>query len=545
MKFDPSKYYKYDELVAQMRQWHSDYPHLTKLYSIGKTFEGRDMWLIELTNKDTGDGKNKPGFYIDGNFHAGEVTGCATAMYTINHLLETYNKVEKTSFILDNFVTYILPRVSADGAEMYLTTAMTLRSSTRMYPYTDKKPGLHIKDVNDDGYIAQMRVKDTNGRWKISDKDQRLMLARQPDDFTGEFYNLYDEGEIIEYDGVEVKIAPSLYGLDINRNSPVNWKPENEQAGAGPYPFSEPETRNVANFILEHKNIAGLMSYHTTSGVHLRPSAQKADSEMNKKDVQMFKEIGERGKEFSGYPHINTFEDFVTTPQTGIFMDWAYEMEGILSWSTELWDLLQRAGIEIKSFKDMFENQTFKMKEENGLKILEWNDKELDGEAFIPWTKFDHPQLGEVEIGGLKTKFFRQNPPEKFLEQESKKNMLFTLVNMMALPKLEVSDIEVNDISKNIKEVSAVISNIGYQPTSGTEIAQKMKKYSTTKVRLEVKNATIISDKEEIDLGHLEGWSKKKATWIIKIEENAKLKVVAKADRAGKSTKSLKISPVY
>ena len=74
---------------------------------------------------------------------------------------------------------------------------------------------------------------------------------------------------------------------------------------------------------------------------------------------------------------------------------------------------------------------------------------------------------------------------------------------------------------------------------------QKMKKYSTTKVRLEVKNATIISDKEEIDLGHLEGWSKKKATWIIKIEENAKLKVVAKADRAGKSTKSLKISPVY
>lgn len=539
MKFDPSKYYKYDELVAQMKQWNKDYPDLTKLYSIGKTYEGRDMWLIELTNIETGEGKHKPGFYIDGNFHAGEVTGCATAMYTVNHLLESYGKDDKTGFVLDNFVTYVLPRVSVDGAELYLTTAMTLRSSTKLYPYADKKPGLHIKDMNDDGYITQMRVKDPNGKWKVSDKDKRLMLTRQPDDFAGEFYNLYDEGEIIDFDGVEVKIAPKMYGLDINRNSPVNWKAEHEQTGAGPYPFSEPETRNVADFILSHKNIAGLMSYHTTSGVHLRPSAQKPDSEMNKTDVKMFNEIGERGKEFSGYPHVNTFEGFVSSPQTGIFMDWAYDNEGILSWSTELWDLLQRAGIEIENFKDRYKNENFKTEEEDGLKILKWNDKELDGEAFIPWTKFDHPQLGEVEIGGYKTKFFRQNPPHKFLEEECKKNMLFTLVHMLALPKLEVSEVNVKNISGNIKEISAVISNIGYQPTSGTELAQKMEKYSTTKVSLEVENATIVSEKAEIDLGHLEGWSKKKVTWLVEVGENSKLKIVAKADRAGESIKNI------
>ncbi|MFP4457594.1 MAG: M14 family metallopeptidase [Clostridia bacterium] len=541
MNFNPSKYYKYDELVEQMNQWHKDYPELTKLYSIGQSYEGRDMWLIELTNKETGKSEDKPGYYIDGNFHAGEVTGCATAMYTVNHLLENYGKDEEVTFILDKFVVYVVPRVSVDGAEMYLTTAMTLRSSTRPYPFTEKQPGLHIKDMNDDGYITQMRVKDPNGKWKVSDKDERLMVSRQPDDFIGEFYNLYDEGEIIDFDGVEVKIAPRLYGLDVNRNSPVNWKPEHEQKGAGPYPFSEPEPRNVADFILSHKNIAGLMSYHTTSGVHLRPSAQKPDSEMNKTDVKMFKEIGERGKEYTKYPHVNTFEGFVSSPQTGIFMDWAYENEGILSWSTELWDLLQRAGIEIENFKDRYKKKTFKTEEEDGLKVLKWNDEELDGNAFIPWTKFDHPQLGEVEIGGYKMKFFRQNPPEKLLEQECKKNMQFTLVHMKALPKLDISEIEVEDVSENVKKITGVVSNIGYQPTSGTEVAQKLKKYSTVKVEMKVKNGEVISQEKEIDLGHLEGWSKKKVQWVVKIGKDSELEINATSDRAGKCIKKVEI----
>ncbi len=534
LNFDPSVYYKYDEIVQLMKQWHEDNPQLTKLYSVGKSYEGRDMWLIEITNKETGISDDKPGYYIDGNFHAGEVTGCATAMYTINYLLENYKKKDDITYIIDNFVVYILPRVSVDGAEMYLTTPMMLRSSTRPYPFTEEQPGLNIKDINGDGYIAQMRIKDPNGQWKVSEKDPRLMISRQPGDFQGEFYNLYDEGEIKDFDGVEVKIAPRLYGLDINRNSPVNWKPEHVQKGAGPYPFSEPETRNVAEFILAHKNIAGLMSYHTTGGIHLRPSAQVPDSKMDKVDVKMFKEIGDKGKEFTGYPHVNTVEGFVSSPQTGIFMDWAYENEGILSWSTELWDLLQRSGVEIKDFKDRYAKRNFKSEEEEGLKVLAFNDNELNGEAFIPWTKYEHPQLGEVEVGGYKMKFFRQNPPHKFLEQECSKNNLFTLVHIKALPKLEVYDVKVENVDDSIAKIIATVANKGYQPTSGTGIAKKFDKISTVKVKLELEAANVVSDKNEIDLGHLDGWSKKKVEWVVKLEDNAKIDILAVSDRAGK-----------
>lgn len=534
--FDPSKYYKYDEMVTLLNQWHEQYPNLTKLYSIGKTYEQREMYMLEITNKATGEGDNKPGYYIDGNFHAGEVTGCAVAMYTINHMLNNYGKEQDMTYIIDNFVTYILPRVSCDGAEMYLTMAMMLRSSTRPYPFNDKKPGLHIEDLNGDGYITQMRIKDPNGSWKISTKDERLMIPRKPDDIVGDFYNLYNEGLIEKFDGIEIKQA-TYYGLDINRNSPVNWKPEFDQKGAGPYPFSEPETRNVGEFILAHKNIAGLMSYHTTSGVHLRPSAQVPDSKMNKQDVKMFNDIGERGKEFSGYPHVNTVEGFVSSAQTGIFMDWAYEVEGILSWSTELWNLLQRAGVEIKSFREYFKNSAKKFSEEDALKVMQWNDKELNGEAFVPWTKFNHSQLGEVEIGGYKMKYFRQNPPCKFLEQECDKNMKFTFVHVKALPLLAISKVESTCVSDNVYKITAVIENKGYQPTSGTGIAQKMTKIATVKAKLELpKAASLAGGKNELDLGHMDGWSKKKAEWVVCAKKGDKIIVCANSDRAGKTT---------
>ena len=39
-------------------------------------------------------------------------------------------------------------------------------------------------------------------------------------------------------------------------------------------------------------------------------------------------------------------------------------------------------------------------------------------DAFQPWTKLEHPQLGEVEIGGMDFKFTMQNCPPAYLQRE-------------------------------------------------------------------------------------------------------------------------------
>ena len=71
LKFD--HYYLYDELTATLQKRASEYPSLAKLRSVGKSVEGRELWLMEITNLDTGAPETKPAVWIDGNTHAGRL----------------------------------------------------------------------------------------------------------------------------------------------------------------------------------------------------------------------------------------------------------------------------------------------------------------------------------------------------------------------------------------------------------------------------------------------------------------------------------------
>src|SRR5205823_583291 len=142
---------------------------------------------------------------------------------------------------LDNYVVYILPRITVDGSEHYLTTPHSLRSSKRRYPHDRDREGLYPEDLDGDGRILQMRVQSPEGAYRASEKDPRIMRLRGPDDFGGTYYHLLAEGTINNWDGHDIKLAPPRYGLDLNRNYPYGWAPEGEQRGAGDYPLSEPE----------------------------------------------------------------------------------------------------------------------------------------------------------------------------------------------------------------------------------------------------------------------------------------------------------------
>jgi hypothetical protein len=85
-------------------------------------------------------------------------------------------------------------------------------------------------------------------------------------------------------------------------------------------------------------------------------------------------------------------------------------------------------------------------------------------DAFVPWEKYDHPQFGEIEIGGFKKNFGRIHPGFLF-EQDAHRNMAFTLHHAYHTPKLEVHEISVNDLGSGLKEVVAVISNRRLIPT--------------------------------------------------------------------------------
>ncbi len=537
MSYIADKYYRYDELVDLLHNWKDKHGDIFDYEVIGVSYENRDIYAITISSNLNNHSK-KPAYYIDANHHAGEVTGSAVALYTVNYLLNNQSD-KQVRFLLDNYTFYIIPRISVDGSEFFLTTPYSLRSSVREYSQTLKK-GLLQEDIDKDGRILQMRFKSDLGSFKVSEKDPRLMVKREPDDIYGDFYEVVTEGLVEDYDGVEVKPFNTKWGLDFNRNYPIGWNPENIQKGAGPYPLSENETRAVANFVLSHDNIAGIMSYHTYGGVILRPYCTKPDKEIDKQDLEFFKNIGVIGEDLTGYPCWSIFEKFTMdkdNPSAGSFIDFVYDNLGITAFATELWDLRGRAGLKKITFLERLK-QTNKEQEEDGLKLLEYNDEEFNGELFVNWYKVQHPQLGEVELGGWVPKYSMQNPPEKHLEEECHKNMLFTLAHAAAMPRLDIQDVKVTDFKEGIYQVIATLVNKGFLCTSGSVLASKQEKYK--KITVGINGECEVLSEKELVYENLNGFSKKKIEFIVKTNQDH-IKLVAKSLRAGSIEKETKL----
>jgi murein tripeptide amidase MpaA len=133
-----NRFYKYNQLTRLLKAYAREYPNLIRLESIGKSHEGRDVWLVTATNFRSGKDAEKPAFWVDGNIHASEVTASAAALYLIHTLVTKYKKDANVTRALDTRAFYIVPRVNPDGAEWALADKpKIIRSSTRPYPYTD------------------------------------------------------------------------------------------------------------------------------------------------------------------------------------------------------------------------------------------------------------------------------------------------------------------------------------------------------------------------------------------------------------------------
>ena len=546
----------YSELTFKLMAWAEAYPDLTRLMSIGKTHRGRDLWLMTLTDKTTGPAEHKPGFYIDGGTHAEELTGTEVAMATISHLLTKAESDPTMGRLLASTAFYILPRVNPDGAEFVMQEGRLWVGNGRYLPGEEQPhPGFYFDDVNDDGIIAQMRIEDPLGEWRVSERDPRLLVARPPEMTDGTFYRLLPEGRIRNGDGTAIALPRPRDG-NINRNFPANWLPEHRQYGAGAYPLSEPEAHAIATFFLEHPNIFGAQFYHTHGGVILRPFLDKPDRAFPPGDQALFEAIGKRGEALTGYPLISVYEAFTSdpdTPRTGTAMEWAYEQQGILCYSTELWDVEKAAGT---TREDLAPDET--RSEERDLRLLAWLDHRSDLMGYLPWEPVEHPELGRVEVGGWNRNVVFRNAPPDLLGELSETNIAFTLAHVGAGPRLTVESVTLTPVEGRVYQVAAVVANTGYLPTHVTEMARREGQAPGVEVTLSGRDLTYLSGPSTFNIGDLSGraerdavWSpfgptwgspRDKVQWVVEIPEGTEtLEVRARTPRAGRALKRVRV----
>lgn len=552
MRFDT--YLRYEDLTRALHALAAEHPHLLRVESIGKSHEGRDIWLAAVTRFDTGPDRGKPALWVDGNIHATEVAGSMACLYFLRHLVTHYGKDDDVGRCLDSRAFYVCPRLNPDGAELALADVpKIIRSSTRPWPY-DEEPvaGLKREDVDADGRVLTMRIPDPNGPWKVSGQDPRLMVRRDPAEAGGRYFRLLPEGTIENWDGVTFKLQPKKEGLDLNRNFPAGWRQEHEQCGAGPFPTSEPEVRTAVQFVTSHPNITGAVLFHTYSGVLLRPYSHRADDTLPAEDLWTYQKLGAKGTELTGYPNISVYHDFRYHPKeviTGSFDDWAYDHLGLFAWTVEIWSPQRAAGIADYKFIDWYREHPV----EDDLKLLKWNDEVLGGKGFVPWYPFRHPQLGDVELGGWDALYTWSNPPPALLEQELALFPRWLTWHLLVSPRLEVLDASAARLGADTWRVRLVVHNTGWLPSYVTKRALENKVTRGVVAEIELPaGAQLVTGLPREELGQLEGraytpatpsgwagWSgdatadRAKVEWVVRGTEGTLVKLRARHERAG------------
>jgi murein tripeptide amidase MpaA len=544
------RYYTYDELTDTLRAWAEEHPSLHAFESIGTSHEGRDIWLATVTNAEAGPHDEKPAFLLEANIHSIEVTGCTAALHLLERLLTGYGSDEKVTRALDTRTFYVIPRLNPDGAELALAERPRyVRSSVRAYPLTDPEDGLHAEDIDGDGRILSMRVRDPNGNWKPHPDEPALLVRREPDEEGGEYYRLFVEGTIRNYDGVLIKVAQPLETLDINRNFPGEWGPEAEQVGAGPYPTSEPEIRAMVEAVIARPNICGHIAYHTFSGVHLRPYAGYPDDHFPTGDLRTYNQIGEVATELTGYPAVSVFHDFAYDPKTkirGSAHDFMYDQRGVFSWTTEFWSPQRQAGIEDYKYIEWLRDHPA----DDDLALYRWQKEKLGGRGYIDWKSFGHPQLGEVELGGWDLFYCWANVPFEQLEAEVAPHTDLAIFHCLISPKLEQRSLDVERVGEGVYRVQLVLENTGWLPTNVSEKALERKVVRELEIDVGLpEGARLLSGEQRTKAGQLTGrvhkrsllwWGTNDATtdrakleWVVEAPNGGELEIAARHQRAG------------
>ncbi|MCR4439507.1 MAG: M14 family metallopeptidase [bacterium] len=464
-----NRYYSYEQLTEALKTLQKAYPKFLSLKSIGKSYQGRDIWAMTINNPDTGPEMAKAAMYIDGNIHGNEIQGGEVCLYTIWYLMENYGALDKVTGLVDRRVFYILPTVNPDGRAWWFDQPNTSSSSrSGLKPTDNDNDGLYDEDGYDDldgdGEILQMRKKVPYGDYRVSSQDPRLMERVEPGQ-VGDYIMLGLEGIDNDGDGRINEDGPG--GYDPNRNWPTDWQPNYIQSGAGDYPLSLPESRAVAEFVLAHPNIAGVQAYHNSGGMILRGPGAEERGDPPGADLRTYDLIGQKGEKILPfYRYLTIWKDLYTVH--GGFVNWTYEGLGIFSFTNELFSTRPYFG----EAEQGDEQRPRRRGAEADKRRLEFNDLVELGAMFVPWHPYKHPTYGDIEIGGWRKWSSRVNPGF-LLEELCHRNCAFTLYHADQLPLVEIREVERSSLGEGLHRVRVTLANTRAIPTISQQAARR------------------------------------------------------------------------
>ena len=577
------KYLTLGETEAALQDVATKNPKLVKLFSIGKSFGGKDIWVMRIAAPGKVDPDARQAIFIAANIEGYRYLATEACLRTINYLLKNQQEKEIAG-MLSTRTYYLAPMLNPD--------VLVRLESRPVYPYPGNarkvNDDLDLQadedgpdDLNGDGIISCMRYKDPEGDMMVDPSDERLMKVADVHKGEKGEYKLLVEGIDNDKDGSINEDGPG--SAVINKNFPHDFQYYAE--GAGQWPASEPETVALIKFLLERKNI-GLVYLYGAENTLLNPGKVKKNQGGKNNTLRVppryarfmgldpsrpypvdeliaiFKERGfGRGEVtadrlkimFGGGPAktISTsdlpyftslskeFKNFLEEKKIddpkrkakpmsgkGSFSSWVYFQHGIPSVTVDLWAVSKEENGKKK------EESVAKAEKSHKSQVMDWAEGLKKGSGFLPWQKYQHPQLGEVEIGGMMP-LLEEKPPLNGMDALLAGNVEFAVKMADKLPEVEIVHFEAEKLSQGVYQITAIIGNKSFLPTSMAQGQLNGKVYPTV-VKLDVENKNIIHGNYMVKIPVIKGYGRsEKMRWVVSAKAGDSISLDVKTLKAG------------
>ena len=590
-----SAYLDFDDLTRELRSI-VNASNLATMRSLGTSHQGREIWLVEIADASGPPIGQRPGVLVVGNLSGDHLVGSSLALETVRYLVGAgASEAELTEHVI-----YVVPRLNPDGAEAMFIGPRDGNRLNALEFDTDNDGRMNedaAEDLNGDGIITVMRVPDPLGVYMIDPDEPRLM--KEADAAKGETgtHALYWEG--VDNDGDGFINEDGFGGVDLDRHFQHEYPYWERDAGYNMVGQPEARalmdfvigTRNIAAVVtfghsdnlvtppgsggaLTDATELDLNSFADASndeifsqglfgtpfqrgGLQLRGaqpgrdndpgSGQRPATTVNDADIEYFETVSEAYKEITGIEEV-----VINKTAAGAFFQYAYYQFGVPSFSTQGWALPSAEDEPSDSGEDEPSDSGEDEPSDSGedeasgsarggasasgdARILSAFDASGE-DVFVPWSTYQHPDLGEVEIGGFRP-YVVTNPAPSLLPELGAAHGEFIARLSTMLPRVRIASTEVEAHGGGVFTVTAHVQNTGYFP-SALQHGVRSRSVDPVSVQIQIDPDDILTGASKTYMiQKLDGSGTTQAiSWVIQGREGASVEIRVRAEKGGSDT---------
>jgi hypothetical protein len=520
------RYLNHNDLTQAARSLAQRHANVAQISSLARTDAGRDVWLLTLGRRQGADVDTRPALLIVGNIEGNHLIGSSAALYAAEHLLSRYGSDDAVTQLLNERTVYVIPRANPDGAELAFTLT-AYETPYKPFQGNAAQGGLNVRelgrDLNGDGLVTLMRVRDPEGPMIADSADPRLL--RRADRARAErgLWKVMVEG--MDPVNLDAFVPMGTDGVNLNRNFPHEYL--YYQPHVGPHIASEVETRALLDFVHDRHNIAAVLTFSFYDNLRTPPPAQRqvpqgvtgnppnVPTNILPADRPFFEYVSSRFQSITG------LRGEGAENEAGSFPQFVYYQMGLPSFTTPVWTLppaTQGGGGAARGGRDG--------------RWLSYLDS-LGVNGYVEWTPARHPTLGDVEVGGFRPNV-RVNPPAGMIRELAEKHAEFALWLGQQLPQVEIVETRVEARGDNVWLVSTTIANEQYLPTQ-LSMGQRIRFNRPISARLlPAQNVTVLTGNPQQQIPRLEGMGGRSTfTWLVQAPTGTRVNMEIFAERAG------------